>query len=116
MLMKQFSFCRMAALLLLMLVGRNVNAFGQFQPWTPEPVNVTFKLARMNATLAILCGIVELEQSEFNRALRECRMQVKHVIATAIVVLCAAVVAILRVIPNVSKFGHCCRLLAINGF
>ena len=42
--MKQFSFCRMAALLLLMLVGRNVNAFGQFQPWTPEPVNVTFKL------------------------------------------------------------------------
>lgn len=42
--MKQFSFCRMAALLLLMLVGRSVNAFGQFQPWTPEPVNVTFKL------------------------------------------------------------------------
>lgn len=38
--MKHFSFCRMTALLLLMLAGRSISAFGQDVPL----VNVTFKL------------------------------------------------------------------------
>lgn len=55
-------------------------------------LNVALELTGVDAVLLAALGCVELEKPEFNRSLREGGVEVEHVVAAGIVVLCPAVI------------------------
>ena len=77
-------------------------------------LNVALELACVDAVLLAVCGGVELEKSELNRPLGEGSVEVKHMVAAAVVVLASAVVLALAGVPNVCKAGHRGGLLAVD--
>ena len=77
-------------------------------------LNVTLQLSCMDASLALRCRLIELEEPELDGALREGRMVVEHMVAAVVVVLRPAVARSLRGVPNVRKLAHGLRLLAVD--
>lgn len=47
-----------------------------------------------------------MEEPEFNRPFRKCRMVVQHMVAAIVVVMASAVVGVLAAVPDVRKLRH----------
>lgn len=69
----------------------------------------------MKPASAISVWVIKLEQSEFNRALREGGVQVQHAIAAGVVMLVVSPVAI-TAIPEMLQVFHVVRLFSIQSF
>ena len=69
----------------------------------------------MKPALAAGARRVELEKPELDRALREGRVQVEHVVAAAVVMIVAVVGRSLRGVPNLGKLAHGLRLASVKG-
>ena len=64
-------------------------------------LDVTLKLACVEAVLAAAVGSVELEKPELDRAFSKGGVQVQHVVAAVVVMLVSAVVGTIASVPNV---------------
>ena len=64
-------------------------------------LNVALELSGVDAVLLAVLGCVELEKPEFNRAFCEGGVEVKHVVAAVVVVLCPAVIRAVSVVPGI---------------
>ena len=68
----------------------------------------------MDAVLLAALGCVELEKPEFNRSLCEGGVEVKHVVAAVVVVLCPAVIRTVSLVPDVGELCHRVGLFAVQ--
>ena len=61
----------------------------------------------MESVLLAVCGLVELEKAEFNRALCKGSVEIKHMVAAFVVMMISAVAASLCAVPDICKLRHC---------
>lgn len=77
-------------------------------------LNVALKLSGVEAVLLAARGCFELEKPELNRALGEGSVEVKHMVAAAVVVVVATVAFALAAVPDVCELRHRLGLLAVD--
>ena len=77
-------------------------------------LNVTLKLPGVDAAFAFRRGVIELEEAELDRAFGEGCVEVKHCVASVVVVCVPAAVGVL--VPNVRERRHRVGLPLVQPF
>ena len=74
------------------------------------------EVTRVEPVLLAVCRGIKLEKPEFNRVLREGRVEVEHVVPAVVVVVASSVLAMLAFVPDIRKLAHGRGFLPVDLF
>ena len=79
-------------------------------------LDIGLELSAMDTALFLAVRLVELEEPELDCPFREAGVQVKHMVATAVVMFVPAVIGVISFIPYVRKLSHCTGFCGVEVF